>query len=382
MPNPFKRGNSWTFFYYVKDDFGNRKQVWKGGYATKKEAEADLKIYKAKVDLGQITDKTNNLVRLSEYLQEWLSKRRQELQPNTVTGYSVAIRNHIDPMIGQIELRNLTPQIVQAFYNNLSEHLSAKTIQLVHSVLKATLKDAVDKGLLSENVCNKVRLPKRTKFKPKLLSQQQMGVLLQGLEGNKYETEIKLAMMLGLRRGEVLGIKEEDIDFEQHTLTICRQVSIIRDSTTFKRGDPYYGVKCLKSVSSNRVLYISTDIENMLRQRIEKNRQRKAEYSDKYNDNGFVCCNKYGGMITPQALVNNFKAALKKCGLPDMRFHDIRHSYATLCIDMNIPIKVVSQALGHSSTAITDAVYADSISTKRELANIISKAINPADNNE
>ena len=182
--------------------------------------------------------------------------------------------------------------------------------------------------------------------------------------------------MLGLRRGEVLGIKEEDIDFEQHTLTIQRQVSIIRDSTNFKKGDCYYGIKCLKSESSQRVLFMSDDIENLLQNKIEHNHRLKDQYGNKYKDNGLVCCNKYGDIITPHTLVNNFKAVLKQCGLPDVRFHDIRHSYATLCIDMNIPIKVISQSLGHSSVAITDAVYADSISTKRELANIISKAIN------
>lgn len=374
MANPFKRGNTWTFYYYVKDAYGKRKQVWKGGYATKKEAEDDLKVYKAKAALGQIPTTTSRNLNLSDYLWQWLADRKQQLQPNTITSYAGVIKNHIVPAIGSIELCKLTPQIIQTFYTDLSTQLNPKTIQLIHSVLKVALKEAMAAGR-ADNIMSQVKPPKITKYKSKLLSQAQLMILMQALLNHKYETEIKLAIMLGLRRGEVLGIKEEDIDFDLHTLSIRRQVSIIKDSTTFKKGEAYYGLKCLKSVSSNRTLYISAEIEDLFRRKIEYNHCQKNKLKDKYNNLGLVCCNSRGNVISPKALVDNFKRVLRECNLPNVRFHDIRHSYATLCIDMNVPIKVLSQALGHSSIAITDAVYADSINAKRELANIVSKAI-------
>ena len=88
-----------------------------------------------------------------------------------------------------------------------------------------------------------------------------------------------------------------------------------------------------------------------------------------------LCCDDCGDVLSPQTLYHAFKRALKECNSPDIRFHDLRHSYATLCIDLNVPIKVLSQSLGHSSTAVTDAVYADSIRAKQELANMIGDAI-------
>jgi integrase len=106
------------------------------------------------------------------------------------------------------------------------------------------------------------------------------------------------------------------------------------------------------------------------------NHQQRERLGAEYHNQGLVCCKDNGDFVNPQTLYHAFKRALKACGLPDIRFHDLRHSYAILCIDVNVPIKVLSQALGHSSTAVTDGVYADSISAKRELANLISKAIN------
>jgi site-specific recombinase, phage integrase family len=126
------------------------------------------------------------------------------------------------------------------------------------------------------------------------------------------------------------------------------------------------------------VLYISKDIENLiLRKRIYNNAQ-KEYFGKEYHDYGLICCSDNGEPMSPQTLYHAFKRIIKACGFPnDVRFHDLRHSYATLCIDLNIPIKVISQALGHSSTAITDEVYADSIEAKKNLADIISQAVTP-----
>ena len=382
MANPFQRGNSWTFYYYVRDDYGKRKQVWKGGYATKKEAETELRRYKAMTELGQITYNSQNTIRVSAYLQEWLDLRKTSLQPHTIDNYAQTINKHIIPGIGNLRLQDLSPKVLQRFYNDLStqSNLSAKTIQFVNSVLKAALRGAIEEGYVKTNVFSGVKLPRIKKFKPQLLSIEQIQTLFQALPGHQYETEIKLATLLGLRRGEVLGIQEQDIDFKRHTLSIERQVSVIKDSSSTKQGD-LFGLKCLKSESSNRTLYLSEDIERLLKDKICQNRVNKQSCSS-YIDLGLVCCKANGEIINPQSLTNSFQRLLTKCGLPRLRFHDLRHTYATLCIDMKVPIKTLSQALGHSSTAITDLVYADSIKANRELADIISKAIFAEDSQE
>lgn len=379
--NPFKRGKTWTFIYYVTNEDGKRVQKWKGGYKTKTEAESDLKVYQAKAELNQII--TVNSLTVEKHICKWFDLHKKMLEPNTINGYYTNIHNHIIPAIGKIKLKDLKPTTLEQFYISLMEEkgLSAKTVKYIHNVLKTSLKSAVDDRLIDANVCLKAKIPKVPKFKGELLSKDQLKILFETLNGDRYETEIKLAAMLGLRRGEVLGLKFSDWDANKHTLHIQRQVSVTRDNTKDKH-ESYYGVKTLKSESSNRILYISEDIENLiLRKQIYNNAQKKY-FGTEYHDYDLICCSDNGEPMSPQTLYHAFKRIIKVCGFPNsVRFHDLRHSYATLCIDLNIPIKVISQSLGHSSTAVTDEVYADSIEAKRNLAEIISQAVNMDDTN-
>lgn len=379
--NPFKRGKTWTFIYYVTDENGKRVQKWKGGYKTKKEAEADLKIYQAKAELNQIIP-TNSLT-VEKYICKWFDLHKKMLEPNTINGYYTNIHKHIIPSIGKIKLKDLKPTTLEQFYISLMEEkgLSAKTVKYIHNVLKTSLKSAVDDRLLDTNVCLKAKTPKVPKFKGELLSKEQLKTLFEALNGDRYETEIKLAATLGLRRGEVLGLKFSDLNTEKHTLHIQRQVSITRDNTKDKH-ESYYGLKSLKSESSNRVLYISEDIEDLILRKQIYNNAQKENLGTEYHDYDLICCSDNGEPMSPQTLYHAFKRIIKTCGFPNnVRFHDLRHSYATLCIDLNVPIKVISQALGHSSTAVTDEVYADSIEAKKNLADIISQAVKPDEQN-
>lgn len=372
--NPFQRGKTWTFIYYVHNADGTRIQKWKGGYKTKKEAEADLKIYQAKAALNQ-TIPTASLS-LKDYLKQWFEMHKKMLAPNTINGYAVNINNHIVPAIGNLRLKDIKPSTLESFYTDLmrEKQLSAKTVKYIHNVLKVAFKSAVDDKIIEDNPCLKAKTPKVPKFKSKLLSLQQLQTLLSAIDGDKFEVEIKLATMLGLRKGEVLGVRIDDLDTSKHSLHIQRQVSIVRDNTVDTKSQ-YYGIKPLKSESSDRVLFISQDIETLILRKDIYNKSQKKLLGTQYQDNGLICCNDDGTVMSPQTLYHAFKRILKQCGLPDIRFHDLRHSYATLCIDLNIPLKVISQNLGHSSTAVTDAVYADSIKAKQSVSDIITEKL-------
>lgn len=372
--NPFQRGKTWTFIYYVQNADGTRVQKWKGGYKTKKDAENDLKIYQAKAALQQTIP--TSMLTLKDYLPQWFESHKKMLAPNTINGYAVNINNHIIPQIGTLKLKDIKPKHLEAFYSTLmtDKELSAKTVKYIHNVLKVALKAAVDNKIIDDNPCLKAKTPKVPKFQSQLLSLEQLKTLLSEIEGDRYETEIKLAAMLGLRKGEVLGIKRSDLDTTKHTLHIQRQVSIVRDNTIDKNG-LYYGIKPLKSESSDRVLFLSQEIESLILRKDEFNRGRKKILQGAYQDNDLICCNDDGTVMSPQTLYHAFKRILTRCGLPNVRFHDLRHSYATLCIDLNIPLKVISQNLGHSSTAVTDAVYADSIKAKMTVSDIITQKL-------
>ena len=377
--NPYKRGNTWTIVYYTysyESGKKKRKQHQKGGYKTREEAVADLKKIKAQVELGLIKDYSSQP--LKSYLEVWFEKHKvdKDLQPNTINGYKVNIEHHIIPYIGDIKLKDLSVADIRSLHKTLlDKKLKAKTVVYVHNVLKAALKAAVIDGMIEHNVCMRVNPPTVLKYKHKPLTVEQIRTLFDIMRDDPYRPEVEMAAKLGLRRGEVLGIKVGDIDFDKNTLAISRQISIIKDSSDPDAKTAYYGVKKLKSESSNRVLTISKEIEQLIKDQIKLNQMNKDRYGEMYADDDFLFCDELGDFLSPQTLYHAFKRALKKGNLPDIRFHDLRHSYATLCIDKNIPIKVLSQTLGHSSTAVTDEVYADSITAKKELPNIIEKAL-------
>lgn len=345
-----------------------------------------MKIYKAKSAL-QIPIESNSRSKkedskktgklLGEYLESWFAIHKRKLAPSTINGYYTNIYNHIIPAIGKLTLEEIKPSSLDKFYLDLMDNdgLSAKTVTYVHNVLKVALRAAVEDDLIPINPCMRVKPPKVPKFRSTLLSKEQLSLLFAFLDGNRYETEIKLAAMLGLRRGEVLGLKFSDWNMREHTLHIQRQVSVVRDKTSTAHTD-YYGLKPLKSESSERVLCISEDVEQLLLKKKEYNQAQKERLGEYYEDNDLICCKEDGTFLSPQTLYHAFKRIIRDCGLPDMRFHDLRHSYATLCIDLNIPIKVISQSLGHSSAAVTDLVYANSITARQQLADVVSKAIN------
>ena len=373
--NPYKRGETWTFFYYVKDALGNRKQVKKGGYKTKKEAADALAICKAEVIKGNLTAASD--VTVGECLTLWLKDHKKDLQPSTVSGYNVNINNHIIPTLGDVKLKSLKTKQIDALYEELETEkgLSGKTIRYVHNTLNTALKWAVKKKLINFNVCEEAKPPKIKKYRHNLLSLEQMRTLTEYLKGNRYELEIMLAMHLGLRRGEVLGLKFSDVDFDRKELYIQRQVSTVKDTTEKKRSKKYYDIKCLKSDSSERVTGINDTLIRLIKERrgyIELQRRRLGEL---YDDLDLICCNDDGGILSPQTLYHAFKRIIKECGLPDVRLHDLRHSYATLCVDRGIPIKIISKSLGHSSIAITEQVYADSIE-KNKIPDMIEAALN------
>ena len=194
-----------------------------------------------------------------------------------------------------------------------------------------------------------------------------MQLLFWALKDSKYETQIKLAAVLGLRRGEVLGLQNSDYDSVSHCLRIQRQVSIVKDNTLSKIDGQVFGVKELKTECSKRTLYISSDIEKLIERQITYNQLQKDKLGDDYHDNGFICCKDNGDFINPQTLYHAFKNILLKNNLSNIRFHDLRHSYAAMLIHFNIPLKVISQTLGHSSTAITDVVYTEILSGQNKM---------------
>ncbi len=364
--NPFKRGDTWTFIIRIPDSkSGKPKQKWVGGFTTEKEAKSALEKVRAEIKLGIYQEPLKQTV--ESYLTDWFDNvHKPTLKPSTARGYEINIRCHIIPYIGHISLDKLNRNDVIKLYNQLATSgLKAATVKYVHHVLAKGLKDAVFSDLIPKNPCESVKLPKQTKYKALILSCEQISRLLAAARQSCICLELMFAVCLGLRRGEVLGLQYRDFDFEKGTVHIQRQITVIKSSKEPPYGITEWGVSTLKTPESDRVLFMPQQLLAAV-----KERQRQSGKDILRMGGGFVCCDENGVLRNPHTLYTEYKKLLRKLNLPDIRFHDLRHSYATAMIEQKIPLKTVSHMLGHSNISTTADIYCDIINSHKEGATV------------
>lgn len=371
--NPSMRGNSWQYTYYTYDPVTQeRKQHKKGGFATREEAKRHMDITLGEIAKGTYTYDKNYT--LQQFLTGWYAIHSKTVEPSTAAGYKVNIYNHIIPLIGHTRLSDLNTMQLTAFYTRLSEQngLSAATVDYVHRTLRKALNDALDMGLIQKNPCNRAKRPKKHKYRAKILNADQMRALISGCVGTEYETAILLAIALGLRRGEALAVRFGDFDFDAGTVHIQQQLTMIKAT---EGGSHRYGIKDVKTEDSNRILNVPQSILESVKERHRDVAKQKLLLGSKYQDNDLVTCNPDGTPVKPDLMYQRFKALLRKLNLPAVRFHDLRHSYATALIDMDIPLKAISKTLGHSTISITADIYCDSLEKSRAAADVIQREL-------
>jgi integrase len=258
--------------------------------------------------------------------------------------------------------------MLEALYSRLSKikvkssadgekYLSASSIRYVHATLRAALNDAVKKRILPFNPCYSVTLAARNKYVARTLTQDEIKVFLNACDASPIGLELTLMLMLGLRRGEALGLRFSDIDFERRFAHIQQQYTTCGKDKT---GKPQWGIHSPKTKESDRIIGIPSLV---LQKLIE--RQKVAKYD-------LVCCNDDGSPRNINTLEHAFKMFLAKNGLPEIRLHDLRHTYATQLRDLGVDITTISQVLGHTSIKTTADIY---ISRNSASASVAAKAI-------
>lgn len=374
--NPFKRGNTWTILYYPIDPkTGKKKQRWKGGFKTKKEAQEALYEINAKINSNTYIEPTK--MTLAEYLTKWYGTHcRPRLSSNTLRGYRVNIENHIIPNIGHVPIQQLSRGQIQKFYfdlydgggsnndENKSKKLSERSIQYIHRVLNKALKDAVRDGILIRNPAEGVSRPTVRKYQNNIYDANMLKILLEAANGTDLYIPVTLGVSLGLRRGEVLGLQWKNINFNTGKVEIRQQAS-------YNEQKKIVELTTLKTENSIRTLPMPKGLVELLLEHKEKQEKIKKMIESDYIDNDLVCCHNDGTPLNPKNFSKKFRKLLEKNNFPIIRFHDLRHSYATLMLESNVDLKVTSAMLGHSSVTITADIYQDALERKEQASDAV-----------
>lgn len=344
-----KKGKRWYPRYYIgKDENGKWIQRWGKGCDTKSEAEKLLRRYLNEVENTYERKADNSSV--EAFLQYWLRTYCEpRLAANTVRGYRVNIEKHIIPYIGNIRLNALAPRDIQKLYERLQEKgLSNTSIRYVHNNLHKALSYAVKQEVIFRNPADLVDAPVVDRYDADTLSPDAVKRLLSVCASSEIYVPVALAVTLGLRRGEALGLSWNDVDFANDTVTIRHSASFCNSGITLHDT---------KTKSSRRTLTLPAFTRCVLEDALIKQQSAISQYGSAYNTLQLVCCRSDGKPLTSCCLHHAYKTALHDAGLPSIRFHDLRHSYATLMLRSAVPAKIVSSILGHSSIGITLDTY-------------------------
>jgi integrase len=227
--------------------------------------------------------------------------------------------------------------------------LAPKSVMYIHRILHEALEHAVKKQLISSNPAKRItNAPKVRKYKGQIYTPEEIRSLLKIIKDTDWEVPISLAAICGMRRGEILGLKIKEIDLNTGTINISQQLIATNSGPIFESP---------KSEDSIRVINVPTEVLNMINRHIIRQEQTKLLLGTEYTDNGLLICKADGKLIDPRQFSKVFAKFLSTNGFKHIRFHDLRHSCATLMLNSGVPLKVASQILGHSTIGITADLY-------------------------
>jgi integrase len=330
---------------------GKRKTLYAKTY---KEAQEKLK--KALYEQQQGTLVTAPQQTVAQYLTDWLEHtQKQSVRPRTYERYEEIARLHIIPALGRHKLQQLSAQHVQAFYTQkLEAGLSALTVISFHNLLHKALDTAVKWNMVARNVCDAVSPPRRQRFEVMPLKLEQIQQLLAAVEGHRLAALFKLALATGMRRGELLGLKWQDIDLAKGTVQVRR---VLTRMPSRLPGKGYVEAEPKTQRSRRTIIIAPFALEALKEHRVRQ--LDEGERADAcWQAHDFVFCTPLGTHLNPtRDMLDLLKVFLKQSGLPEIRFHDLRHSSATLLLSLGVHPKVVQEILGHSQISMTLDIY-------------------------
>ena len=356
-----KNGRYYAVLNY-RNAGGQRKTKWislglpeKG---SKRKAEAELARLRAEFEPPKEVGDLSSDMLFADYLLEWLEIAKGRLAVATYSSYAAMIKKPVGPYFRQrnLTLRELEARHLQMFYSEMLRKVKPNTVIHYHAIIHSALKYAVKTDMLVQNVADKVDRPKKNSFQPVFLSAEEMQKMFEALRGTKLELPVLVAAFYGFRRGEVLGLKWDAIDFERGTISVIRTVTTI----TLDGKQTEIEQQSAKTKSSLRTLPLIGSFREYFLRVKEAQELNKQVCGNCYNHeyDGFVFVDELGERMRANYLTSAFPKFLESHGLRRMRFHDLRHSCASLLLANGVPLKHIQEWLGHSDFTTTANIYA------------------------
>jgi integrase len=352
-----KRGNTWTFV-------------------------VDLPPVSTDVQKGRVLEPDRQCV--EDFLAEWLKNQATSLSPATVSLYRRAITTWINPRIGRTRLVDLTPARIQSLYTELSQDptlgartagkaeragLGTRAMSLVHSILNRSLDQAVDFDLIARNpaAAKTITKPRKDKKPSVHWTLEESRTFLDETAASRHWPMWSLFLSTGLRRGEVLGLLWEDVDLEAGVLNVTRAIVVV---------DGKASVSAPKTTSSRRSLYLSDAALTALKCQKVQQAEDRLKAGTAWEDSGLVFTTPLGGLMHPQNLRRVFETAQKQAGMRRIRPHDMRHTFASMCMEKGIHPKLVQEMLGHTSANLSLDLYTHTTPGAHRVAiNVVGDAL-------
>lgn len=346
---------TWTFIFshYVK---GQRKQIKRRGFPSKREANVAMIKLQNEMQNGHMPESTHHTI--ESFMLYWLETiRKFEIDNITYYHNTIYVKNYIIPRIGKIKLQQFNSVHAQEFVKDMAEAGYARaTIELPVKLMQLALDQAKTYNMVKENNMRGVKLPKKKKYNAKVWDIDQINHFLNHTKNKRFHAAYALALLGGLRQGECLGLRFQDIDFDEKILWVRQTLS--HYGTEFKDGG--------KTQSSVRPISLPNQLVDILiRQKIKKeslrrdltHRLSKAELEEMDNLDLVIYNTRNGKQIFPSNIYKHFQKDVEEAKLPKIRFHDLRHSHATMLLTRKTNVKVVSERMGHSKIGVTLDTY-------------------------
>lgn len=350
----------WCAYLNLGVEAGKRRRRYFYGQ-TQKQVQDSLLAARRDLAAGVVVTPERQTV--EQFLTRWLEDvAKLRVKPATYAMYTSIAKKHLYPRLGRHLLAKLTPQQVQGWIAEQTQAGAApKSVRIRHGVLLSALAQAVEWGLIARNPAASATLPKPSAKAMRALTPEELTAFLAAIRGHRYESLLLVTLALGLRRGEVLGLRWADVDLKGGTVQVRQQVK----RTTADGG---LHTAALKTEQSRRTLVMPEVAARAFRTRKAQQIQERLLAGERWKDTGLVFTTAFGTAIDPTNLSTAFARLLKAHDLPHRRLHDLRHSCATFLLSQGVPAQVVQKILGHANVSTTLGVYSHVLHGMEEAA--------------